>query len=75
MVKNLPAMWETQVQFLGQEGLLEKAWHPLKYGNLPREFHRQRSLLGYSPWSHKESDTTEQLTHTINICSNKILVP
>ena len=24
MVKNLPAMWETQVQSLGQEDLLEK---------------------------------------------------
>ena len=23
--------------------------------------HRQRSLAGYSPWGHKESDTTEQL--------------
>ena len=22
----------------------------------------QRSLAGYSPWGHKESDTTEQLT-------------
>ena len=29
---------------------------------LPREFHGQRSLVGYSPWSHKESDMTEQLT-------------
>ena len=30
MVKNLPAMQETQVQFLGQEDLLEKemAAHP-----------------------------------------------
>ena len=27
------------------------------------EFHGQRSLEGYSPWGHKESDTTEQLTH------------
>ena len=26
---------------------------------LPGEFHGQRSLVGYSPWSHKESDTTE----------------
>ena len=26
---------------------------------LPRESHGQRSLAGYSPWSHKESDTTE----------------
>ena len=24
MVKNLPAMWETQVQFLGWEDVLEK---------------------------------------------------
>ena len=24
----------------------------------------QRSLVGYNPWGHKESDTTEQLTHT-----------
>ena len=26
----------------------------------------KRSLLGYSPWNRKESDTTEQLTHTHN---------
>ena len=32
---------------------------------LPREPHGQRSLSGYSPWGHKESDTTEvtQDTH------------
>ena len=29
---------------------------------LPGEFHEQRSLAGYSPWGHKESDTTEH-TH------------
>ena len=28
---------------------------------LPDEFHGQRSLAVYSPWDHKESDTTEQL--------------
>ena len=26
---------------------------------LPRECHGQRSLVGYSQWRHKESDTTE----------------
>ena len=27
--------------------------------------HGQRSLVGYNPWGHKESDSTEQLsTHT-----------
>ena len=29
---------------------------------LPGESHGQRSLTGYSPWGHKESDMTEQLT-------------
>ena len=29
---------------------------------LPGEFHGQRSLVGYSPWGHKESNMTEQLT-------------
>ena len=31
---------------------------------LAGEFHGQRSLVGYSPWGHKESDTTETNTHT-----------
>ena len=30
---------------------------------LPGKFHRQRSLVGYSPWDRKESDTSE-LTNT-----------
>ena len=29
---------------------------------LPGEFHGQKSLVSPSPWSHKESDMTEQLT-------------
>ena len=28
---------------------------------LPGELHGQRSLLGYSPWGRKESDTTERI--------------
>ena len=28
---------------------------------MPGKFHGWRSLVGYSPWSHKESDATEQL--------------
>ena len=31
---------------------------------LPGESHGQRSLEGYSPWGHKESDTTERLSTT-----------
>ena len=34
---------------------------------LPGEFHGQRILVGYSPCGHRESDTTEQLTHTHDI--------
>ena len=30
---------------------------------LPGKSHGQRCLEGYSPWDHKELDTTEQLTH------------
>ena len=29
--------------------------------SLTGKFHEQRSLVGYSPWGHKESDTTEQV--------------
>ena len=28
-------------------------------GFWPEEFHGQRRLVGYSPWGHKKSDTTE----------------
>ena len=36
---------------------------------LPREFHGQRSLVGYSPWGCKESDTTEQLSFILTLFS------
>ena len=62
LVKNLPIMWETWVQFLDMKDRLEKgmATHSVF---LPGESHGQRSLVGYSPWGRKESDTTEQLTY------------
>ena len=40
---------------------------------LPGEFCGQRSLLG-SPWGHKESDTTERLTHTLRLVTLALLV-
>ena len=59
-VKDPPAMREAQVQLLSWEDPLEMgmAFHS---GFLLGESHGQRSLVGYSPWGHKESDTTEQL--------------
>ena len=66
MAKNLPAMWETQVQSLGWEDPLEKEWLP-NSAFLLGEFHRQRNLVSYSPCGHKESDTTEQLTLLLSL--------
>ena len=37
-----------------------RKWHPTP-GFLPGKSHGQRSLVGYSPWGRKESDTTERL--------------
>ena len=64
-VENLPALQETPVQLLGWEDPLQKgmATHS---GILAREFYIQRSLVGYTPWGHKESDTCNrsgELTH------------
>ena len=61
MVKNLPAN-------VGDMGLIrglgrapgEENSGPLQYSCLG-ESYGQRSLVGYGPWSCKESDTTERL--------------
>ena len=63
MVRHLPAMptmWETWVQSLGQEDLLEKEMEPTPVF-LPGKSHGWWNLVGYSPWGRKESDTTERL--------------
>ena len=52
-----------QVQSLGQEDSLEMGM-ATNSSILASEFQGQRSLVGYSPWGHKESDTTERLTLT-----------
>ena len=66
-VKNLPSMQETQVWSLGGEDPWENrtATHS---SILHEEFHGQRSLVGYNPWGHKESDTTERLIHSLSKC-------
>ena len=51
--KRLPTMWETWVQSLGWEDLLEKEM--ATYSSiLPGKSHRQRNLEGYSPWGRRE---------------------
>ena len=59
MVKNLPAMG--RLGFNPWAGMIPWEWLPTPVF-LPGECRGQRSLVGYSPWDHKESDTTEQLT-------------
>ena len=43
---------------LGREDPLE-AGMATRSSILPGDSHGQRALVGYSPWDHKESDTTE----------------
>ena len=63
MVKNLPAnagderehgfsSWVGEIPWRREHG------NPLQYSCL-ENLHGQRSLVGYSPWGHKESDMTE----------------
>ena len=60
-VKNLPAMWEIQIQSLGFDDLLEEDMVTPVF--LPGKFHGQRGLVGQNPWGNRESNMTEQLTH------------
>ena len=55
MAKNLPVMWEIQVQSLDP---WRKEWQPAPEF-LPGEFQGQKNLVGSSPWGCKESDMTE----------------
>ena len=62
-VKNLPTMWEMQVPSLGWEDPIEKEM--ATHSNiLACKIPWTESLVGYSPWGHKELDATERLTHT-----------
>ena len=70
MVKNLPAMQETQICSLDREDPLQKE---MATHFLPGEFHGQRSLVGYSPWGHEESDMIEQLTFSLIVVLGTVI--
>ena len=57
VVKNLSAKQETQVGKIPWR----RKWQPPPVF-LPGKPHGQRSLEGYNPWGHKESDMTEQIS-------------
>ena len=58
MVKSLPAMRETWVRFLGREGRLGKEM-AIHSSTLAWKIPWTEEPIGYTPWGHKESDTTE----------------
>ena len=63
-VKNLPTVQETWVQSLGLKDPLEKGMATTPVF-LPGDFHEQRSIVVYSPWGRRTSDTTKRLnSHT-----------
>ena len=59
-IKNLPAMWETQVLSLGQEDTQEKemATHS---SILAWRIPWREEYGGYSSWAHKDPDMNEWL--------------
>ena len=80
MVKCVPAIRETRVQSLGREDpgfnpcarkiSWRRKWQ-LTPVFLPGKSHGWRNLIGYSPWGHKESDTTEQLPFGFHLVIDK----
>ena len=60
MLKRLSAVRETWFDPWVRKIPWRSKWQPSPV-LLPGKSHRRRSLVGYSPWGCKESDTTEQL--------------
>ena len=69
VVKNLPANVEDMIYGFDPwfENCWRRKWQPTPIF-LPGKFHGQRSLAGYTPWGHKESDTTEHPQRCDRIC-------
>ena len=59
LVKNPPTIWETWAQSLGwEESPGEGKGYSLQYSGL-------ENSMDYSPWGHKELNTTEQLSFSL----------
>ena len=58
VVKNLPGNIGDIKKLRFNPWVGKRAWQSTPVF-LPGESHEQRSLVGYSPWGHKESDTVE----------------
>ena len=71
-VKSLSTVWETQVDPWIRKISWRRKWQPTPVF-LPGKPHGWRSLVGYSPWGHKESVSTEQLQFTSQISIQTLL--
>ena len=70
MFQGLRKRLEAQIEKI-EKYLTRMEWQPIPIF-LPGEFQGQRVLVGYSPWDHKELDTTEQVTHTEELNNKQI---
>ena len=61
-----------RAQSLGREDAWRREQQPIPVFLLGK-FHGQRSLVGYSPWGHKESDSTEHTCIHTHIQSYNII--
>ena len=50
-----------------------RTWQPTPVF-LPGESHGQRSLVGYSPWGHRELDMAEQLSRQTGVLLTRVLL-
>ena len=64
--KSPSARQELKVRLPGGKDCLERKWQPT-LAFLPGESHGQRSLAGYSPLGHKQSDVTEVLNSSLSL--------
>ena len=71
MVKNLPGIQGTWVRSLAQDP--PKKGMTTHSSVLAWRIPCTEELVGYNPWGHKKSDTTEQLTHTLDY-GNKMAI-
>ena len=77
VVKNPPAYQCKRCKRSGfdlwvRKILRRRKWQPTPIF-LSRKFQEQRSLVGYSPWAHKESDMTEKLSTSVSTWTLKLI--
>jgi len=71
LVKNLPAMHETQFNPWVGKIPWRKEWQPIP-GFFPEKFHGQRSLVGYNSWIAKSRTPNTLPLQRIQPCVQKV---